>query len=475
MSLSAFRKKGYLCLGLGMLVVLSGLPAPCEDGVAGSREEILLERIEQLERRVVELESRLGAAPENAETPAEKRITSENSVSPPKKTGVIPAWDNGFVLSSEEGLFELRVGGRLHLDYGFVDHSGNLGEVSGPIHDTGEFRRARINISGKAYETLRYRMEFDFAEDGTGKFKDVWTQMTDIPYVGALKAGHFREPVGLDEQTSSNHITFIERNQATALAPGRNLGLMLENGVLDGRLNWALGLFRETDSFPGRDDAEDGYAMTGRVIFLPWYRNEGRHLLHLAGSYSRRYSGEAGTSYSSRSEINIAPAYLDTEMQTGRRLRDARSRREDLFNLEAAWVYGPLSVQTEYIYDRVDTRYGNAPSFCGYYIEASYFLTGENRNYRLSGGTFSRIQPKQNFRLKGGDGWGAWQLAVRRSRLDLNSGSIRGGEGDNWTIGLNWYLNPNTRLMLNYVHADIDHDLYSGTVNAVQSRIQFDF
>jgi phosphate-selective porin OprO/OprP len=34
--------------------------------------------------------------------------------------------------------------------------------------------------------------------------------------------------------------------------------------------------------------------------------------------------------------------------------------------------------------------------------------------------------------------------------MDLTDGNIIGGEADVFTIGLNWYLTSNTRLMANY-------------------------
>ncbi|MEM1202125.1 MAG: porin, partial [Acidobacteriota bacterium] len=56
--------------------------------------------------------------------------------------------------------------------------------------------------------------------------------------------------------------------------------------------------------------------------------------------------------------------------------------------------------------------------------------------------------------------------------LDLNDGAISGGEEDNWTVGVNWYPNPATRLMLNYVHADVDGE---GEGDFILVRWQVDF
>jgi phosphate-selective porin OprO/OprP len=53
-------------------------------------------------------------------------------------------------------------------------------------------------------------------------------------------------------------------------------------------------------------------------------------------------------------------------------------------------------------------------------------------------------------------GPGAWQAACRLSQVDLDDGSIAGGNLIDVTLGLNWYLNTYLRVTTNYIHAFSD-------------------
>jgi phosphate-selective porin OprO/OprP len=54
---------------------------------------------------------------------------------------------------------------------------------------------------------------------------------------------------------------------------------------------------------------------------------------------------------------------------------------------------------------------------------------------------------------------------------------IEGGEQHNTTAGLNWYLNPYTRIMFNYVYAEVEGraDVEDGNINIFQGRFQVYF
>ena len=161
--------------------------------------------------------------------------------------------------------------------------------------------------------------------------------------------------------------------------------------------------------------------------------------------------------------------------------------------LEAAIVRGPFSVQTEYGMVNISRKnnQSNQPAFQdlmfnGYYVQTSYFLTGESRNYYPRFAAFWRVTPKQDFSLSNGT-WGAWEIGLRYSFLDLDDGAsnlsgggVRGGVASNYTLGLNWYLNPFVRAQINYVYTDAENLTDAGVaegdiVHIVGTRLQIEW
>ena len=356
-------------------------------------------------------------------------------------------WKDGLRLTGED--FQFKIGGRIMLDFAFFDEDASVGD----IEDATEFRRARLYFAGLIYNNVDFKAQYDFA-GGDADFKDVYIGYKGVE-LGHIKVGHFKEAFSLEELTSSKYITFMERSlPIEAFAPSRNTGIGINSTALDDKLTWAVGLFRETDGF-GEGEGSD-WNVTGRITGLPVQSEE--MLLHVGLALS--YKNTSEVQYRSRPESHLAPRVVDTDGFTADNV--------SLVGLESALVCGPFSLQGEYILSSPDMAAGVAdPDFSGYYLCASYFLTGEQRKYKASSGTFSRVKPNENV----GVGPGAWEVGARYSSLDLTDAGIAGGEIDDITLGVNWYLNPNTRVMLNYVMADAD----AGDVNVIQTRFQIDF
>ncbi|MFQ6034421.1 MAG: OprO/OprP family phosphate-selective porin [Sedimentisphaerales bacterium] len=376
-------------------------------------------------------------------------------------------WKEGLRFESQDGNFKLKFGGRIQNDWMWISEDDDLkrdvvgGSALGDQQDGTEFRRARFYTSGLIYNNVEYKLQFDFA-GGDADLKDAYLGLTDFP-IGKLRFGHFKEPFSLEELTSSKYITFLERALPNVFAPGRNAGFMLHGTALaasDPRMTWAAGIFRDTDGYgEGQDDG--GYNLTGRVTGLPWYEDNGASLLHVGVAYSHRNPNNETVSFATEPEAHLADDFVSTG--------SVGSDRINLVGLEAACVAGPFSLQGEFIHSNVDLTSSSA-DLDGYYVQASYFLTGEHRKYKTSTGTFDRVKPKENFLF--GDGPGAWELAGRYSNVDLDDGTISGGELDNVALGLNWYLNPNMRIMWDYVHSSKDN---VGNADMLLMRLQVDF
>jgi phosphate-selective porin OprO/OprP len=414
---------------------------------AGSSE------LAEMKQKLTDLESRMAHLEEK-----------QNTESSPTDFRVF--WKEGLNFDSQDGSFKLKIGGRLQTDWFWSSEDDSIKSNVGEQEDGVEFRRARIYFSGLIYDNVEYKLQLDF-EGGDADFKDAYLALTDFP-LGTLQMGHFKEPFSLDELTSSKYITFLERALPNVFAPSRNTGFMLHNVAFNERITAAIGVFRDTDDY-GENVDDGGYNVTGRVTALPIYKDKGASLLHIGVGYSYRNPDDS-LQYRQRPEAHLADYFVDTGSFT--------SDQADLLGLEAAWVNGPFSMQSEYIKANASRIGGSDVSFDGYYVQAGYFLTGEHRSYKTSEAAFSRTKPKKNYSSPSrdgqahGGGCGAWEVKARYSELDLNDGGITGGELDNITAGLNWYLNPNTKIMWDYVHTDKDT---VGQADIFMMRLQFDF
>ena len=257
-----------------------------------------------------------------------------------------------------------------------------------------------------------------------------------------------------------------------AFAPSRNTGILLWNSVLNKRLVWEAGYYYDVGDSGDYFNDYSNTNFSARVAGTPWYRDKA-HLLHLGLGYSHKFRDKnisgARLRFRARPETHITDMRL---ANTGRFLADGA----DLINPEAALVYGPFSAQGEYFWLQTDAPDVNDPRFEGFYLYGNWFITGESRKYSQKGGTFGRVKPKNNFHF-GQPGWGAFEVALRYSVLDLTDSEIEGGEQQNITAGLNWYINPSIRFMFNYINADLKNreNVPNDKINIFQARFQVDF
>lgn len=364
----------------------------------------------------------------------------------------------GIEVDSYDGGFSFELGGRLMIDAAYYAEDRN------PLGSGTELRRARLEAEGVLFEDWGYEFGVDFAGGGAD-VKDAYIQYEgDWPM--RLTVGQFKEPFSLEELTSSKYITFMERALPNEFAPGRNIGV----GLHARGEHWtaAAGAFGEAFDADPADEGDEGWGVTGRLTYA---RDESdARVFHSGASISYRRPDEGkSVSFNARPESHVTDLkFVDTGSvnEVGHLAK---------YGVELAAVFDRFSVQSEYIRTDVERDAGLADvTFDGWYAYGSWFLMGEARQYKRKKGVFGPVNPKGRY--------GAWELAVRYSAIDLTDGAIVGGRENNLTFGLNWYANPRVRIMADYVIVDNDGNAdadggVSGDddLNLFQARFQIHF
>ncbi len=460
------------CLGVSIVPALAG-EGPTEVDV-----QALITRLDAAEKEITELKAKV----KNQE--AKTQLYSHDQLGVrPASTEAAQGDELTNRVSSLEGKLKAqeekaatttfpthKLIGRVHADSVWTEQDSDNEAAVGTFDGGANFRRARIGVEGMLFENSDYRIEVDFAGGGRPTFTDVYTTIKELPTIGNVRIGHFKEPFSLEELTSSRFMTFMERATLNEFAPQRELGIMAFNTYCEDAGTWAIGWFKtESDDFG--DDVGDGEnAVTMRLTTTPYYDegSGGRYLVHVGAAYSFRDSDEGLVEFDTQPEMRLRAAgegAIPNFVDTGPFVAD----NHQLFGAETAVVWGPLSAQSEYVAAVVNSDPAGDPNFHGVYVYVSYFLTGENRAYNRQAGTFDRVKPLENFFAVCTEddtvccGWGAWELKARWSYIDLDDGAINGGRMSDWTFGVNWYLNSNFHIMLDYVHADFDDDAVGDT------------
>lgn len=446
------------------------LAAPGSAGRGGTLEELLKVLKEQGTISQEAYDKLSDAAKEEAEKAQDK--VSEVAKEEAEKTlkSQLPKFNKegkfGFVSPDEKFSFE--VFGRLQADAAWYDDDRTR------LNSSTEIRRARIGVGGTLWDYWDWKFETDFAES-SADITDAFIRNTYFKPLG-ITVGHFKEPFSLEQMTSNRFVTFMERSLADAFTPGRNFGAMLQ--YIGPFWTASGGVFGE--GFRNENEANDvnsgdGIGATGRITAAPILAED--RLLHLGAGISWRDPdvGNGLLRIRQRPESHITDTRL---VNTG-----FVNNVDDFLRYggEAAFAWGPWSLQGEYIYFDLSRSAGGDPSFDGWYFYGSWFLTGESRAaaYKVDkGGVFDRIKPLRPWHAPDlGGRWGAFELAARYSTIDLTDVGINGGEEDNFTAALNWYPNANLRIMFNYVNVlDVEGGPFNGNEpDAFQIRAQVDW
>jgi phosphate-selective porin OprO and OprP len=388
---------------------------------------------------------------------------------PREMLGLTPL-TNALTLHVDQLKMTVNLGALLEVDGAAYSTSGNL-DVPNDI----QTRRARLIADGGCILLfpVTYKIELGYIPHQFN-LNQAWLQSEHIDYIGYIKGGIFQPPMGLDLNTSSRDITFMEpASVLQALAPANEAGIQIGQPVFHERGTWKLGIFGGGLVETEYGNASQNYGnLIGRVTCLPIDhiapdRPEENEYLHLGLSANVQYSASSDVRYRSRPESYLAPRLIDTGNI------DASGSGE--VGTEAAYVNGPFSLQGEFVDSLVRENTGDVLNFYGFYANVSWYLTGESRPYDQVNGYFKRLVPQQNFDFGRGGAWGAIELGARVSYTDLDDGNIHGGRMGLLMGELNWYLHSHVRWMFNAGGGHLSGGAHTGDIVLFQSRIGIDF
>lgn len=371
----------------------------------------------------------------------------------------------GLTISSPDGSRSVSLTGRLHWDLGLYGdvpdaYSGRAPKTAGTDDDehnldnadevglgTGvNLRRGRIGVTGKDGD-----MSFSLSVDVGGSADDgneatvaeagiYYTPLRNLK----LGFGKIKLPVTFEESTSANDISFMERSLPVDMFTDKTLGPKAVNGQLwyygpRFLLEAAYHFMGDTETGGEKTDEDTGF--TFRLASAPMLTDN--VVLHIGGWYDRSDgpASKDGARWGYRPELNVA----DAKLLYGSSVGEVDSMTH--YGLELAALYNSFWFQGEYLSGEMDPVEDGAPTAeaDGWYVQAGFVFSGTKR-YDMRRGAWRAPSV--------GDA-GVMEVAVRYSVMDMSDYND-GGEQTNLTLGLNWYLNANSRLMFNAIQVDLD-------------------
>jgi phosphate-selective porin OprO and OprP len=349
-----------------------------------------------------------------------------------------------------------------------------------------EFRRLRLVAEGTGYGVYDFRLQMTMEPESVGEtqplgsvvspdIKDAYLSMNEIPGLGRFRIGHFFVPFGLEQVTNDTHNVFLERSIPTQgiFTADREVGMALYNATPDKRLTWTSGIFLDSisEGLKERIDDNQGYRLSGRVTWLPYYdeASKGRYLVHTGLGVMHTNDHDDRVRFRARPHVREGARLIDSGILVADRYTTG--------NFETAIVWGRTTLQSEAFISQVNLLTGQPVQMRGAYVHGSYFLTGENRifdRFGQHGAQFSRNVPNRNFRWTRDEfSPGAVELKARWSLLDLSN--IERGQYNDLTVGFNWYWSDRTRVMFDWIRPMTSTNTVFGEARANLLGMRFDF
>lgn len=428
------------------------------------RYEELLRRIEILEKRLQDSEMKREALAEEvnrlkADKPAmtetqvlgQKAEADRISVQPERLesvSGVTAGWDKGPYVKSQDGRFEFRPVGILHLDFRGHEKERQI-NTDDTLASTFDVRRFRIGFEGFVFEKIGYNFEVNIDEDES-ELIYAYVNFGYIPCAN-LRVGQFKEPFSYEVLYPEKYLDFVERaNITTSVAPAEDIGIMVHNfgNPYAGIFEYGIGLFNG-EGIHLNDAENSDMEFAGRIAVLPfahgpkWAR---KTKIALNLTYTGDQKRESGFRARTAEKFELFPRLA----VDGERLR---------WGGDIQWFHGPFSLKASYIRAE-EGRSNGFPDLitAGWHIDGTWLITGEEKILAMESGwelaaryEEIRADAEEQFQIPG--------YADRNG----NPVTIRDNHVRSVTFGVNKYLNYNVKVQLNYQHDWYDNSYFTPT------------
>ncbi len=379
---------------------------------------------------------------------AEKR---EALLKEEKKIPLVAYYKDDFWLETPDKEFQLRVRGNIHFDTRFFD-----GESGAP--NSFDIRRARYDLQGFLYKYYSFRLQAEMAD--APYLRNAWVEVGYVSWL-RLRLGQMKPPFSTLWWTLDNRLNFVERATSTPLYPFFDRGFWLWGELFGKTLTWNASVWTGAglDLDARKGDIDDHKDIIGRIFWSP-FKNTGNPLLEgfhvcVQGTHAAQSVPTDRFEKSLRTP-NYNSCYWswkDKTMFIGRRER---------YGAEFHWLQGPFVLSSEWICllyqdmnDWEETFHGVDGKITSFTVWTSYFLTGESKEVDNFG--WRQPKPKKNFDPIRGT-WGGWDILARYSHTETDErffdlGILNGASwADEYTIGVNWLLNPMITVQLNNIY-----------------------
>jgi len=285
-------------------------------------------------------------------------------------------------------------------------------------------------------------------ESGVDDERTLLDFLVGIPLWGdyaRIQIGKMKAPISMGRNMGLIFDQVMERPMhLDTLLPSRNIGIGFSDMILDKRLHYRIGIYNDWLEKNSLSISQANQQYIGRLTAVAYEDKKATRLLHLGVGYRYDDIREGTLHYTTRPE----EFYVDPWLNTG----EFEAQSSDTYNLEFSYMDGPLWLSAEYTSTSVNSQQNDNPTFNGYHVGANYFITGEHRGYNYRLGQVRRVTPLLSTSDRG---VGAIELSIRHSFMNLNSGTINGGEMDINALGIIWHPIRDIQLQAQYSRANL--------------------